>query len=90
VFVVGAGNIPEPVEDSEIASIQTVTQSGNPVQPWPFLQAGQKVRILAGPLYGVEGRLLKVKNEYRLIISVTLLQRSLAMEVDQDSVAPVF
>jgi transcription antitermination factor NusG len=90
VFVVGAGNVPEPVEESEIASIQTVTQSGKSFQPWPFLQAGQKVRILAGPLCGVEGRLLKMKNECRLVISVTLLQRSLAMEVDQDSVAPIF
>ncbi len=90
VFVVGAGNIPEAVQESEIASIQTVAQSGKPVQPWPFLQAGQRVRILAGPLYGVEGRLLKMKNECRLVISVTILQRSLAMEVDQDSVAPVF
>lgn len=90
VMVVGAGNIPEPVEDAEIASIQTVTKSGRPVHPWPFFKEGQRVRIEAGPLWGAEGALLAVKNECRLIVSVTLLQRSVAVEIDHDSVVPVF
>jgi transcription antitermination factor NusG len=90
VTVVGAGNIPEPIENAEIASIQMIAESGRPVQPWPFLRPNQRVRIEAGPLCGTEGTLIQIKNEFRLIVSVSLLQRSVALEVDQDSVIPVF
>jgi transcription antitermination factor NusG len=90
VTVVGAGNIAEPVAVSEIQSIQMVAQAGRPVQPWPFLRQGQRVRIDAGPLSGTEGTLLKVKDELRLIISITLLQRSMAVVLDQDCVRPLF
>lgn len=90
VNIVGVGNVPEPVKLSEIQSIQKVAESGRPVQPWPFLRQGQKVCIEAGPLSGTEGTLLKVKNELRLVVSVTLLQRSIAVEVDQELVRPLF
>jgi transcription antitermination factor NusG len=90
VNVVGAGNVPESIELSEIRSIQMVAESGRPVQPWPFLQQGQKIRIEAGPLSGIEGTLLRVKDALRLIVSITLLQRSMSIEVDQDLVHPVY
>jgi transcription antitermination factor NusG len=90
VNIVGPGNVPEPVNLSEIRSIQRIAESGRSVQPWPFLQQGQKIRIEAGPLSGTEGTLLRVKNELRLVVSVTLLQRSMAVEVDQELVRPLF
>lgn len=90
VNILGAANVPEPVELSEIQSIRTVAQSGQAVRPWPFLREGQKVRIEAGPLSGTEGTLLRVKNQLRLVVSVTLLQRSVAVEVDQELVRPLF
>jgi len=88
VSVVGAGNIPEAITTSEIESLQALVKSSRSVQPWPFLKAGHKIRIAAGALAGVEGILLEVKNQYRLIVSVTLLQRSVAVTIDQDSVVP--
>ena len=90
VNVVGAGNVPEPIELSEIRSVQAVSDSGQPVQPWPFLQEGHKIRIEAGPLSGTEGTLLRMKNQFRLVVSITLLQRSMAVEVDQQVVRPLF
>jgi transcription antitermination factor NusG len=90
VSIVGAGNIPEPVEPSEIRSIQMVAESGRPVQPWPYFRQGQRIRIEAGPLAGAEGTLLKVKDQLRLAVSITLLQRSMVVEVDQESVRPLF
>ena len=90
VNIVGPGNVPEPINLLEIRSIQTVAASGRPVQPWPFLQEGHKIRIEAGPLSGTEGTLLRVKNHLRLIVSVTLLQRSMAVEIDQELVRPLF
>jgi transcription antitermination factor NusG len=90
VGVVGAGNRPEPVDDAEIASIRTLALSGHPVQPWPFLRSGQRIRLQAGPLVGAEGVFLRVKDEYHLIVSVTLLQRAVSVVIEKDAVAPLF
>jgi transcription antitermination factor NusG len=90
VGVVGRGNIPEPVDDTEIDSIRTLALSGRQVQPWPFLNAGQRIRLQAGPLLGAEGIFLRVKDEYHLIVSITLLQRSVAVVVEKDAVMPLF
>jgi transcription antitermination factor NusG len=90
VTIVGGGKIPEPVDFLEIQSIQKVADSGRPVYPWPFLQQGHGIRIEAGPLAGTEGTLMKVKDELRLVVSITLLQRSMAVVVDQDMVRPLF
>ena len=68
VGIVGPGNRPEPVEDIEIASIRKLALSGRPVQPWPFLRSGQRVRLQAGPLVGAEGIFLRVKDEYNLVV----------------------
>jgi len=89
LHVVGAGKIPLPVEDSEIAAIESIVKSGLHAEPWPFLRVGQRVRIERGSLEGVEGILLAVKKPYRLIVSVTLLQRSVAVELDQDWATPL-
>ena len=90
VGVVGPGNRPEPVEDDEIASIRTIALSGRPVQPWPFLKSGQRIRLQAGPLMGTEGIFLRVKNEYHLVVSITLLQRAVSVVIEKDAVAPFY
>jgi transcription antitermination factor NusG len=89
VRVVGFGKDPVPVDDSEIAAIQIVAQSGLPRQPWPFLQIGQKVRVECGPLCGLEGIFMDFKGRHRLVLSVTLLQRSVAVEMDGAWVIPI-
>jgi transcription antitermination factor NusG len=90
VRVVGLGSKPEAVDDSEIASIRTVAMSGRPVQPWPFLRSGQRIRLHSGPLTGAEGIFLRVKDEYHLVISVSLLQRSVSVVIETNAVAPLF
>jgi len=80
--VVGFNRMPIPVEDSEIQAIQTLVASGLPNQPWPFLSVGDRVRIEAGPLRGCEGLLVEFKGNHRLLLSITLLHRSVAVEID--------
>lgn len=86
--IVGMGKIPAPIEDSEIAALHSIVNSGLMAQPWPFLKAGQYVRIDAGPLCGLEGILLEIKSSHRLVVSVTLLQRSVSVEIDRLWVSP--
>ncbi len=90
VGVVGRGNRPEPVDDTEIDFIRTVTLAGRSVQPWPFLRLGQRIRMQSGPLTGIEGIFLRVQDEDHVIVSVTLLQRAVSVVIEKDSVSPVF
>src|SRR5271155_1067735 len=87
--IVGFNNGPAVVDESEIRSIQTLVATGAPHQPWPFLAAGDRVRIESGPLLGLEGILTEVRRSYRLVLSVTLLQRSVAVEIDSASVTAI-
>jgi transcription antitermination factor NusG len=86
---VGAGKTPVPIEEHEIAALQSVVKSGLPSMPWPFLKIGQRIRVEHGPLRDLEGILLQAKGSHRLILSVSLLQRSVAVEVDRDCVTPI-
>ena len=87
--LVSFGGIPQEVDEAEVARIQALVRKGKNPQPWPYLKIGQRVRIYAGPLAGVEGILVQVKNEFRLVASIEMLQRSMAVEVDSDSVRPL-
>lgn len=78
---------PAPVSDEEIAAMRQAAGSGLPVEPWPFLRAGQPVRIERGPLSGLRGVLVRAKDNWRVVVSVELLQRSVAVEVDRNALA---
>jgi transcription antitermination factor NusG len=89
LHLVGAGSVPSPIDDREIAALQALVESQLAVQPWPFLAVGERVRVQEGPLRNVEGIVTEVKGGHRLVVSVTLLQRSVAVEIDRTSVTPV-
>jgi len=89
IAFIGIGNTPIPVDDSEITSLQTIVRAGVPVVPWPFLQVGQHVRIKRGALREIEGVVADLKGGLRLVVSVGILQRSVAVEIDRDSITPV-
>ncbi len=87
--IVGFGGKPAALEDAEIAGIEQLLASRLALAPWPFLKAGDRVRVEHGPMRGLEGTLLRTKDGLRLVISVELLQRSIAVELDRESVVPV-
>ncbi len=89
VSIVGFGDNPAPIPDEEIEAVRRVLASSQGSEPHPFLREGQRVRVKYGSLEGIEGILLKKKSDWRLIISVNLLQRSLAVEVDRECVTPI-
>jgi transcription antitermination factor NusG len=89
LYIVGVGKNPEPVEESEILAIQSVLRSGLTVTPWPHLMVGQKVQLKHGPLRGLVGVLAKIANQHRIYVSVTLLKRSISVEVAPEWIRPV-
>lgn len=89
ISIVGAGKTPIAVSEEEIASVQAILRSGLPARPWPCLTVGSRVFIERGPLAGVEGVALNVDKTFRLVVSVPLLQRSVAVEIERDWVRPI-
>lgn len=89
VQFVGIGRFPVPIDDAEIGAIQSVVRSGLQADPRPFLDVGQRVRVEDGPLTGLEGILVEVRKRSRIVLSVTLLRRSVAVEVEHEWVRPL-
>ena len=89
ISIVGAGKTPVPVDDEEIEAIRAILRSGLAAQPWPFLRVGSKVYVEGGPLAGVEGIIANTDKVYRLVVSVSLLQRSVAVEINREWARPI-
>lgn len=84
ISIVGYGAEPAPIDETEIGAIQAILRSGLATEPCPFLREGQRVRVIRGSLEGVDGILTKKKSDFRLVISVTMLQRSISVEIDRE------
>ena len=89
ILIVGIGKTPVPIDEPEIAAIQAAVRSGLPSQPWPFMRIGQRVKIEHGPLCGLDGVLLEFRGHHRLVLSVTLLKRSIAVQIEDAWVTPI-
>ncbi len=87
--IVGAGGRPLQVPDEEIETVRAIVKSGLPATPWPFLKVGQRVQVTHGPLEGLEGLLWGFKKRHLLVVSVEILHRGVAVEIDSAWVRPL-
>jgi transcription antitermination factor NusG len=88
VSIVSFAGKPACMADPEIEAIHTVLLSGQTTEPHSYLNEGQMIRVNQGPLKGLQGFLLKKRN-CRLVISVELLHRSIAVEINPDCITPI-
>jgi transcription antitermination factor NusG len=72
----------------EIEAIRKAVEGPFRVEPHPFLKCGERVRVTRGSLHGVEGVLIRKKNLYRLVLSVEMMAKSVAVEIDATDVEP--
>jgi transcription termination/antitermination protein NusG len=89
ISVVSRGRLPIPVEDHELSAVRTIVQSKLPVQPWPYLEIGERVQIQDDSLDGLEGILISFRGTHRVVVSVSLLRRSVALEIARERVVPL-
>lgn len=87
--MVATGGKLSGIPEEEIQAVRSVIENRVNVEPHPFLKCGDLVRVKAGALTGLEGFLVRKKGQTRLIISVSLLERSVAAEVDAGTVERV-
>lgn len=88
-MLVTSAGLPAVVPEEEIQAVRRLVETGQRVEPHPFLNAGNRVRVRCGPIRGVEGILVRQKNLFRLVVSVEILGRSAAVEVDASMVERV-
>lgn len=88
-WLVENGGCAAPVSETEIEAIRRVTSFPSRVLPHPFLKKGEAVRIRSGPLAGNEGILICIKNQYRVVISVELVQKAVSVEVHLTDLEPL-
>jgi transcription antitermination factor NusG len=86
IRVVAFSEVPAVIDDEEVESLRRMMNSELAVRCWPFMQAGDRVRIISGPLKGIVGILSSDGGVARVVVSITLLQRSVAVTVHPDSV----
>jgi transcription antitermination factor NusG len=89
VRLVGFNGQPTPLPDDEILALRNGLSAAPGAEPCPYVQVGRRVRILSGPLTGLEGILQKKKSGMRFVISLHLIQRSVTVEVRATDLEPV-
>jgi len=89
VRLVGFGSLPMPVPDQEMEAMRNGLTNRLRAEPHPYLTVGRRVRIKSGPLAGLHGILLRKKGIYRFVLSVDLIQRSVAADVDVADIEPL-
>lgn len=89
VRLVSTRGEPVPLDESEISILKQGLTDKLKAEPHPYLKIGTRVRVRAGALAGLEGILIRMKDRYRIIISVDLIMRSIAVEISSADVEPV-
>ena len=79
--IVSFGGHAYPISDEEMLSLRRVADSGRDISSVPYFSLGQKVCVAHGPLSGLDGIVVRIKNRHRLVISIDLLMRSVAVDI---------
>ena len=87
--LVGFGGMPTPLPHEEIDALRAGLAGGVHAEPHPYLNVGRRVRVKQGPLAGLEGILLRWKGNWRVVLSLDLIQRSVSVDVDASALEPV-
>lgn len=88
-MILSRGDEVATVPEEEMQAVRKVVSSDLSTEPHPFLKCGERVRVKAGPLAGVEGILDRKKGCYRLVLSVDAVNKSFAVEVEMSDVEAV-
>jgi transcription antitermination factor NusG len=89
VRLVGFNGLPAPLPQADIEIMRDALRKGIEAAPHPYLKVGTRVRIKSGPLQGLQGILLRRKGNPRVVVSVDLIMRSIAIDIDASEIEPI-
>lgn len=81
--LVSSGGKVSCIASTELDAVRRAVASRLPVEPHPFVQQGERVRVLGGPMAGVEGVVARRKGSLRLVLPIRMLNRSVSVEVEE-------
>jgi transcription termination/antitermination protein NusG len=89
VRFVGFEGHANPVPEEQILSVRRFLEASIAVDPYPYVQVGNRVEVIAGPLKGIRGLLVEKRGKFRFVIQVDLIRQSVSVEIDASDVRPV-
>lgn len=87
--LVGFNGLPCALPEEDIEAIQSFLNGGYEVKPHPYLRAGRRARVKSGPFQGLVGIILRTKNRTRFVLSLELIMRSIAVELEGTELEPI-
>lgn len=84
VNVVSVGKVPVPLDDAEIATVRNAIRSRLPIEPWPFVETGKRVRLGSGQGTGIDGFLLPGEEGQRIVVNLSALRKAVAVGIERD------
>jgi transcription antitermination factor NusG len=79
----------EPVPEYQIDAVRRFLEADIAVDPYPYMQVGRRVEIIAGPLKGIQGILVQKKGRFRFVLKVDLIQQAVSVEIDASDIRPL-
>ena len=79
----------EPIPEEQIQSVRKFLESDIAIDPYPYMKVGSRVEIIAGPLRGIQGILVKKRGRFRFVLQVDLIRQAVSVEIDASDVRPI-
>jgi len=79
----------EPIPEEQIQSVRKFLESNIALDPYPYMKVGSRVEIVAGPLKGIQGILVKKRGRFRFVLQVDLIRQAVSVEIDASDVRPL-
>jgi transcriptional antiterminator NusG len=89
VRFVGLEGHADPVPEEQILNIRKFLESSMAADPYPYIQVGTRVEVIAGPLKGVKGIMVEKRGKYRFVLQVDLIRQAVSVEIDASDVRPL-
>jgi transcription antitermination factor NusG len=89
VRLLSASEAPTPIADSEVDAVRLCVERGALMAPHPSISVGSRVRVRSGPFSGVEGIVVRHSNRCKLVLSISLIHQSVALEIGSECLEPI-
>jgi transcription antitermination factor NusG len=89
VRFVGFEGHADPVPEDQIQYIRRFLESSISIDPYPYIQVGTRVEVIAGPLKGIQGLLVEKRGRFRFVLQVDLIRQAISVEIDSSDIRPI-
>jgi transcription antitermination factor NusG len=79
----------DPVPEEQIMAIRRFLETGMSIDPYPYIQVGSQVEVIAGPLAGIKGMLIEKRGKFRFVLRVDMIQQAVSVEIDASDIRPL-